>query len=208
MSSAGIGEGTFIARLAASVSPPGEVTVVPAGQEQAFAAPRSTSFLPVSYNVHRKLALYNLRTIGDVTRLSLGALQAQFGSEGRRLYNLVRGISIEPFRPRARAEPIAGSLTMPAPTVNSAALLIAARQLVGRLLHQPAMHYRQVRQLRLRFLLLDGGSWERTLTFREPIGDDVAHLRSDEADRAAKQAGPVEEPLELIGLTSGDGEAT
>ena len=208
MSSAGIGEGTFIARLAASVSPPGEVTVVPAGQEQAFAAPRSTSFLPVSYNVHRKLALYNLRTIGDVTRLSLGAMQAQFGSEGRRLYDLVRGISIEPFRPRTRAEPIAGSLTMPAPTVNSAALLIAARQLVGRLLRHPAMRYRQVRQLRLRFLLLDGGSWERTLTFREPIGDDAGIIFVlTKLIEPLQLAGPVEEvSLEFIGLTSETGK--
>ena len=36
------------------------------------------------------------------------------------------------------------------------------------------MRFRQVRQLRLRMALLAGntnqGSWERTLTFREPLG--------------------------------------
>ncbi|HEY8172973.1 MAG TPA: hypothetical protein VIH21_07780, partial [Dehalococcoidia bacterium] len=168
--SAGTGEGKFIAWCAATVGAPGDATVVPAGQEQAFIAPLSTSFLPVSYDVQRKLALYGLRTIGDVAQLDLGALQSQFGREGRRLHELARGIDRTPFLPRTRSEPVAGTLTMPAPTVNAAALLIAARQLAGRLLQQPAMRFRQVRQLRLRLSLLDGGSWERTLTFREPLG--------------------------------------
>src|SRR4029078_643210 len=60
---------------------------------------------------------------------------------------------------------------MPAPTVNSGALVIAAKQLSGRLLRRPVMRHRQVRQLRLRLVLLGGGSWERTLTFRDPLSD-------------------------------------
>ena len=206
--SAGAGEGKFVAWAAATVSAPGEAAVVPAGREQAFLAPLSTSFLPVSYEAHRKLALYGLHTIGDVAALPIGSMQAQFGGEGRRLYELARGIDTTPFLPRARVEPVAGTLSMPAPTVNSGALLIAARQLAGRLLQRPAMRYRQVRQLRLRLVLLDGGSWERTLTFREPLGDEagiVFVLRK--LIEPLQLAGPVEEMvLEFIGLTSETGK--
>src|SRR5947209_3683801 len=42
--SVGVGEGKFIAWIAATVSAPGEVVVVPAGCEQQFLAPLSTSF--------------------------------------------------------------------------------------------------------------------------------------------------------------------
>jgi nucleotidyltransferase/DNA polymerase involved in DNA repair len=208
MSHAGIGEGPFIAWLAATIDPAEAVRIVPAGSEQAFIAPLSTSFLPVSYDVHRKLALYGLRTIDDVAQLTLGAAQAQFGREGRLLWELARGVSGEPFRPRPRSEPVADSLTMPAPTVNSAALIVAARQLVGRLLQRPAMRYRQVRQLRLRLLLLGGGSWERTLTFREPLGDDAGIIFVlKKLIEPLQVTAPVEEmSLEFIGLTSETGK--
>jgi DNA polymerase-4/protein ImuB len=206
--SVGIADGKFVAWCAAVVSAPGEATVVPAGQEAAFVAPLGTSFLPAPYEVHRKLALYGMRTLGDIAALEIGALQAQFGREGRRLHGLVRGIDPTPFLPRTRIEPVAGSLTMPAPTVNSAALLIAARQLVGRLLQQPSMRYRQVRQLRLRLALLDGGSWERTLTFREPLGDEAAIvfvLRK--LIEPLQLTGPVEAmTLEFVGFTGETGK--
>ena len=208
MSSAGVGDGKFVAELAASIAAPGQTSIVRTGEEQAFVAPLSTAFLPVSYAVHRKLALYGLRTIGDVAQLSLAIAQAQFGREGRRLWELARGISAEPFRPRTRIEPIASSLTMPAPTINSAALIVAARQLTGRLLQRSAMHFRQIRQLRLRLILLDGGSWERTLTFREPLGDDASIMFVlKKLLEPLQLAGPVEEmTLEFVGLTSETGK--
>jgi DNA polymerase-4/protein ImuB len=206
--SAGVGEGKFIAWVAATVSAPGDITIVPAGREQAFVAPLSTSFLPVSFETHRKLALYALTTVGDVARLPLGAAQAQFGREGKQLWELVRGIDAAPFRPRTRMQQVAGSLEMPSPTVNTGALLVAARQLAGRLLQQRAMRFRQVRQLRLRLSLLGHGSWERTLTFRDPLGDEegiVFVLKK--LIEPLQLAGPVEEmTLEFVGLTSETGK--
>jgi DNA polymerase-4/protein ImuB len=206
--SAGIAEGKFVAWCAATVSAPGEATIVPAGNEQAFLASLSASFLPVSYQAQRKLTLYGLRTIGDVAQIAAGAAQAQFGREGARLHALARGIDRTPFVPRPRREPIGASITMPAPTVNSAALMIAARQLAGRLLRAPAMRYRHVRQFRLRLALLGGGSWERTLTFRDPLADEEAIVFVlKKLIEPLQLAGPVEEmTLEFIGLTGETGK--
>ena len=206
--SAGAGEGKFLAWAAAALGAPGEVTVVPAGREAAFLAPLSTSFLPVSYEAQRKLALYALRTIGDVAALGIGPAQAQFGAEGRRMRDLAHGIDTAPFLPRTRVEPVAGSLSMPAPTVNSGALIVAALLLTGRLLQHPAMRYRQVRQLRLRLSLLDGGSWERTLTLREPLADEegIVYVLKKLIE-PLQLAGPVENmTLEFVGLTAETGK--
>jgi DNA polymerase-4/protein ImuB len=205
---AGVAEGKFVAWCAAAVSAPGEATVVPAGSEAAFVAPLSTSFLPVSYQAQRKLALYGLRTIGAVAELPAGAVQAQFGREGACLHALAHGVDASPFVPRQRNEAVAATLAMPAPSVNSAALVIAARQLTGRLLQHPAMRYRQVRQLRLELALLGGGSWERTLTFREPLGDEeriVFVLRKQ--IEPLQLAAPVETiTLQCLGLTGETGK--
>ena len=208
VASAGVGEGKFIAWIAATVSAPGEVSIVPASREQDFVAPLSTSFLPITYETHRKLAIYGIQTIADAAALPIGAAQAQFGREGRRLWELARGIDHTPFRPRERCEPITGALPMPAPSVHTGALIIGARQLVGQLLARPAMRYRQVRQLRLRLILLDSGSWERTLTFREPLGDELSIMFVlKKLIEPLQLAGPVEEMvLEFIGLTAETGK--
>lgn len=204
----GAGEGKFIAWVAATVSAPGETAVVPAGREREFIAPLSASFLPVSYETQRKLGLYALGAIGDVARLDIGPLQAQFGSEGRRLWELARGIDRTPFVPRPRIEPVSATIAMPAPSVNSAALVIAAQQLVGRLLQRPSMRYRFVRQLRLRLSLLGGGSWERTLTLRDPAGDEDSVLFVlKKLLEPLQLSAPVEEmTLEFIGMTAETGK--
>lgn len=206
--SAGVGEGAFVAWVAATISAPGEIAVARAGSEQAFLAPLSTSFLPVSFETQRKLTLYGRRTIGDVADMDIGPLQAQFGREGRRLWELARGIDATPFRPRERHEPVTGSIAMPAPTVNTGALIIAARQLVGRLLQHPRMRYRQLRQFRLRLSLLDGGSWERTMTFREPLGDEESVIFVvKKLIEPLQLAGPVEElTLEFVELSGETGK--
>lgn len=208
IATAGIGEGKFIATCAAATSAPDKVVIVPPGDEAAFIAPLSTALLPVSYEAQRKFAIYALRTIGEVARLPFGAAQAQFGREGKRLWELANGIDATPFLPRAHREQVAGTLQMPAPTVNAPALGIAARQLTGRLMQHPSMRYRQVRQIRLSLTLLDGGSWARTLTLREPLASEqdivfVLHKLIE----PLQLSGPVEEmTLEFIGLTGETGK--
>lgn len=208
VASAGAGEGKFIAWIAATVCASGEVSVIPASREQAFVAPLSTSFLPIAYETHRKLAIYGIQTIGEVAALPIGAAQAQFGREGGRLWELARGIDDEPFRARERIEPITGTLPMPAPSIHTGALVIGARQLVGQLLQRPDMRYRQVRQLRLRLMLLGSGSWERTLTFREPLGDEQGIMFVlKKLIEPLQLTGPVEAmTLEFIGLTGETGK--
>jgi DNA polymerase-4/protein ImuB len=205
----GVAEGKFVA-WAAAINGNGQLhsCVVSAGQEQSFLAPLSTSFLPVSFDTHRKLGLYALRTIGDIAQLQIGPLQAHFGREGRRLYELSRGIDASPFLPRERHERVTGSIAMPSPTVNTGALIIAARQLIGRLLQHPRMRYRQVRKCYLRLALLDGGSWERGLTFREPLGDEESLIYvMKKLIEPLQLAGPVEEmTLEFAELTGEKGK--
>jgi DNA polymerase-4/protein ImuB len=65
------------------------------------------------------------------------------------------------------------------------------------------MRYRQVRQFRLRLALLDGGSWERALTFKEPLGDEEGMVYVvKKLIEPLQLAGPVEEmTLEFVELT-------
>jgi nucleotidyltransferase/DNA polymerase involved in DNA repair len=206
--SVGLAEGKFTARVAAVVSAPGEVCLVPRGQERRFLAPIDVSLLPCSRDTLRHLQLFGLRTMGDLAALPAGAVQAQFGAEGRRIWELAQGIDREPLRPLRREESVREHLAFYAPLISREALVTAGRQLLTRLLGQPAMRGRAARRMMLRALLSDGRCWERAITFREATADQeqmLCVLKS--AIEAAPLTAPIEEvSIELSGLTARTGK--
>ena len=208
MPSIGLAEGKFTARVAATVSAPGEVCLVPKGQEKKFLAPIDVSLLPCSRDTLRHLELFGLRTMGDLASLPMGAVHAQFGREGRRIWELAQGIDREPLRPLRREESIREHLTFYAPLVSREALVAASRELLTRLLGQPAMRGRAARRMTLRALLSDGRSWERTIVFREATADReqmLCVLKS--AIEAAPLTAPIEElSIELSGFAGETGK--
>jgi DNA polymerase-4/protein ImuB len=190
------------------VSAPSEVCLVPPGQERRFLAPIDVSVLPCSRDTLRRVELFGLRTMGDLASLPVGAVQAQFGSEGRHCWELAWGIDREPLRPLRREESIREHLAFYAPLISREALVTAGRQLLTRLLGQPAMRGRAARRMTLRALLSDGRSWERASVFREATADQeqmLCVLKS--AIEAAPLTAPIEElSIELSGFAGETGK--
>ena len=193
MPSVGLAEGKFTAQVAATVSAPGEVCLVPKGQEKKFLAPIDVSLLPCSRDTLRHLELFGLRTMGELAPLPLGAVQAQFGSEERRIWELAQGIDREPLRPLRREESIREHLTFYAPLISREALVTAGRELLTRLLGKPAIRGRTARRMALRALLSDGRSWERAIVFREATADQEQMLC---VLKTAIDAAPLTAPIE------------
>lgn len=203
----GIGANPFLASVAARQAPPGGVaTLLRAGADAGVAttlAPLPVSWLPIAPDLVSRLDRLGLRTIGEVAALSPTALQARFGPTGRRVAELSRGIDPTPFQPRRPVEAVTEEMALEAPTASRDVLLLAIHQLVARAFARPALRARQVRQARLRVVIEGAHSWERELTFREPVGGP----RLIETLRARLQAlelsGPAEAlSLELIGIVA------
>jgi nucleotidyltransferase/DNA polymerase involved in DNA repair len=197
MPSVGLAEGKFTARVAATVSAPGEVCLVPKGQERRFLAPIDTSLLPCSRDTLRRLELFGLRTMGDLASLPMGAVHAQFGREGRRIWELAQGIDREPLRPLRREESIRERLAFYAPLISREALVTAGREVLTRLLRQPATRERAARRMRLRALLSDGRCWERAIVFREATADQEQMLC---VLKSAVEAAPLTAPIEELSI--------
>jgi DNA polymerase-4/protein ImuB len=197
MPSVGLAEGKFTARVAATVSAPGEVCLVPKGQEKKFLAPIDVSLLPCSRDTLRHLGLFGLRTMGDLASLPPGPVQAEFGSEGRRIWELAQGIDREPLRPLQREESIREYLSFYAPLISREALVTAGRQLLTRLLGQPAMNERTARRMALRALLSDGRCWERAIVFREATADREQMLC---VLKTAIDTAPLTAPIEELSI--------
>jgi nucleotidyltransferase/DNA polymerase involved in DNA repair len=167
---AGVAPNKFTARVAAHGATPGTVVVVEPTTIQSFLATAPVSLLPLAPDKRRRLERLGLRTLGDLANLSPAAVQARFGAEGRRAWELARGNDREPVRARLQPETVSESLTLPAPATSRETLLIAITRLVLRAFDRVALRNRHVRQARLRASLEGGQAWEQVTTLRDPGG--------------------------------------
>lgn len=168
--SVGIATGKLPALAAATTVPPGELRVVPAGQERDFLAPLSIALLPFDDDVIERLHMLGLEQMEDIARLTLPELQSQFGFQGRRLWELANGIDTERLVPRPHTEALCSTFTFEAPVAGIDVMLAVARQLFGRL--RPSLAGRAARRLVLQGDLESGTGWEHQLVMRAAISEE------------------------------------
>jgi nucleotidyltransferase/DNA polymerase involved in DNA repair len=152
----GFARGKFTAWVAASRAKPGDAIVVSPGAEQQFLASQSISVLPLDANVHRRLRLLGIRTLGALATLPEEAVTAQFGSLGRRLWRLAAGRIAEPVEGRIAPEPIVAALTFFTPVGERELLVHSLDQLIARALKHPRRIGWRVHAVRLRAELESG----------------------------------------------------
>ena len=208
MSSAGVATGKFIARVAACSTRPGALRVIPGGGEGGFLAPLPVKYLPASEAMCWRLDLLGITTMGEVAALPLGAFQAQFGPEGKRCWDLARGVNDEPLLPRMKEEAVVRRLQMPAPAVALDAILIGVERLLQAAYGDPRRGSRWVRKTVVRAILDGGGAWELPVPFREAYSDPRdAWFAIKAAIVRSPPERPVEElEVELVGLSCESGK--
>jgi DNA polymerase-4/protein ImuB len=153
--------------------------------------------------MRRRLERFGLYSLRDIARLPLGKLQAQFGPDGRRAWELAGGRDDDPIRPLAHEERVVERLPLPSPTVQIETVLMALNQVCERAYARKEVRGRGARQARLQLLLEERRSWERTVTLKGTI-DEASALSGALRHRldSLRLDGAVEEvALELIGLT-------
>ena len=87
----GIGPGRFAATVAASSAQAGQVLQAPPNLLE-FLAPYPVEVLPVDWDTVTRIKRLGLKTLGDIARQKLGPMQAQFGPQGKPLWEMARGI--------------------------------------------------------------------------------------------------------------------
>jgi hypothetical protein len=154
------------------------------------------------------MRLLGLETMGDIAKLPLGGFQAQFGTNGKRWWELTNGIDNEPLVARVKEESVIRCLQMPAPSVSLDAIMVGVERLVHSAYSDPVRGNRWVRKAVVRGMLDGGGTWELPVAFREAL----ANTRDAwSAIKAAIMRRPPERPVEeleveLIGLSSESGK--
>ena len=138
----GVADGTFAARLASRVAPPGAAHVVDPGDTRAFLAPWPVMVLRGVVGERSEdgvafadlLARLGLRTLGDLAALPAPSVLARFGTDGARAHRLACG-DTDPAAPPAPPPPDlveTAELDPPATRVDEVAFV--AKTLADRLL--------------------------------------------------------------------------
>ncbi|MCK9518500.1 MAG: hypothetical protein M0R74_05655 [Dehalococcoidia bacterium] len=154
----------------AEAEEPGPV-LVPTGQDKAYLARLPIEVLPVSPLMHQRLRQFGLERLGQVAKLSFSAMQAQFGLDGARAWNLANGKDnslIVPGRDELRIDE---EMELPAPTALSEPIVVATRVLLQRGLQHPDIRGQSLRRLDWRLGLESGEQISRKFVFREPTND-------------------------------------
>jgi len=164
----GVADGRFAAYASAVAATASHPRIIPPGKALDFLADLSVQHLPVSIEMQRRLRMLGIDRMGQLAALSPGAVQAQFGTEGRAAWNLIHGLDDSPVRPPERSTVLVDRISLPSPATTMQVLLAAARHLLTRLLARPECRYQVARRMDVRAILIDGQVWERSVTFREP----------------------------------------
>jgi len=91
--SAGVAPNKFLAKIASDWKKPDGLFVIQPAEVEAFLAPLSVGRIPgVGKVTEERLAKMQLRTVDELRRVELAALEREFGRFGKRLYELARGI--------------------------------------------------------------------------------------------------------------------
>jgi DNA polymerase-4 len=197
----GIAANKFLASLAARYSPPDGYKVL-MGNVDVFLKDLSSDILPVSLKSRSKLRDFGLATLGQVAALPPGPFQSQFGPEGKRIWELSKGIDATPLYPRFMEEAIEESAVLPSVTVSLDAILVAVEALLANIFNGHALKGRGIRSLTLWTRSWNAEHWERTINFKEPamaVRSAVARLKRVLEDYP--QPGPVEQAgIKINGL--------
>ncbi len=185
----GIASGRFPAWCAATRAEAGGWREVPDNVD-GWLAPFAVSSLPLDSRVAARLEAFGVRTLGDVAKLPLTALEDYLGPAGPRAWQLARGIDPEPVVPTPLPERLSERLEFPFPVDTEPAIEAGVTALAERLWRSPALRARQVGEATLHGELLSGGDWrfQRDLR-RRPAGSADALVRSLLSGLGARDSG-------------------
>ena len=180
---AGIGTNKLVAHMASSLLTPPQLYDVRAGSERDFLSPLPVSTLPGLQGpggtaLQTRLADLNLQTIGDVSDVSLDALETVCGRWGHRLYQWARGIDCLPVIAPEASLSLTHSHFFEPDTIDRGRLMGGLSCLLDSLCHDLRRQRLLCHRLRLTLLYSDQLTVQRASILSTPTHWEVDMLPS------------------------------
>ena len=121
-------------------------------------------------------------------------LQAQFGPEGKRIWQLANGQDDTPLLPRSTEEIIEESTALPSATVSLDAILVALEAMLCRAFVKLATRGKGISRITLWTRTWISEYWERSIPFKEPaMNIKTVVSRIKQIMENSPQPGPIEQ---------------
>jgi len=198
----GIGKGKFTSYLAALSAIPGQSLKVPEDYIT-FLNQFSVDILPIKYRMKTKLHEFALHNLGDITKLTITALQAQFGIMGKFLWELANGIDNRSINSVKMEEIIIEELIFDEPINSWSAIFLAIDVLIKRAFLSSNLNGRYVSTINIKGTLFRGRIWDKRITLKKPIGNEILAIERIKGalDRTTLPAALEDLTVKLSGLT-------
>ena len=208
----GVAGGKFPAYVAAATTKGGRATRVPrdSASMSDFLNGLSIGLLPLSWANKTRLHRFGIHTLGQLSSLPEGAVQAQLGTEGRKAWLMASGVDNSPLTPHQAQQVVEESLTFPSPTVTWSPILTGLGTLLGRAFARPEVGGRYVRTATIESHVYRLPPWVKRFGFKEALGsrDRALFALKSRLDRVILP-GPLEDmKLTLAGFTGESGIQT
>jgi DNA polymerase-4 len=197
--SAGIASTKFVAKIASDLRKPDGLVIVPHEKTQAFLDPLPiTRLWGVGQVTFRALKRLGVSTIGDLRRIPVERLRADFGRHGEQLHNLSRGIDPRPVEPDRPVKSIGREETFPSDLTSGEALKRELLSLATRVARRARRHGLAGRTVTLKVKYGDFRLVTRSTTLETP-SDDAAEIYRTCCNLLLKtMAG--QRPVRLLGI--------
>ncbi len=174
-----------------------------------FLAPLPISLLPADLaapDLLDDLQRLGLHRLGDIAAQDGAALLDRFGRDGRRIWELARGIDPRPLRPRMDAESVSETLALPSVAVALDVLRVAVETLLARLCAQARLQGRRAGAAVIACTLEDAPDWqrmwERAVHFKGGIGSGAeSRRRAAQIIMQRLERDPPPAPVEAMTIT-------
>jgi DNA polymerase-4/protein ImuB len=202
----GVAEGRFPAYVAAVASGAGRATRAP-DDVAGFLEDLSVDLLPIPWDKKERLHGFGLHTMGQVASLSVGSVQAQFGTEGKVAWELSNGIDHGPLVPYRHETAVSEFLIFPSPATTLQAIVPAMEMLLGRAFARSELRGRHVRTAHMESGVLNRPPWTRRFAFKEAVASKDRALSALRVSlEATELPGALEDMrLTLSGITGESG---
>jgi len=172
-------------------------------EEAAFLAPLPLSLLPAEAQVHERLRVLGLETMGQLADLDHSAVVARFGPTGAEMHDRVRGMDRRPLRPRRPLEHLAADVELEPPAHELEPLRFVLHHLCGTLCEQLAARGAGAAQATLTLSLerTQHDPGPRTLAYQQVLPEPSAAAELLERLLMARlEAEPPPVPVERLAL--------
>ena len=189
----GVADSKFVAYLAALYSN-NRGAFKASSNDSEFVAKFPVDVLPVNSSVISRLHSFGLHTLGNISALSLNVMQAQFPSDGKRIWNLAHGNDTTAFIPRHSEEIITETITFSDPISDMRAIIVGIELLLDKTFINPSLKNRSIRLIDLEMKIYQQSTWIVRCTFKNPVGNPIQAMpRIHTLLQNAKLPGPLEE---------------